>query len=452
MKGLVGIVSGKRSKPRPTESSAVFRDRVAQLSQQSRQENRPESRPENPSAANIPIAARDSLSSSTEPVVEPATLSNAADNLAEPDPAAASLADQKPMASSSPQNSSDLGSTAAAADLADDVSIKPTFPTEVSELIGSPSVANTSDSDENISADFSVRTLKKLSDDRLPAIHDLLPAVEALPPEPVSPPSDIPDTFQPSEQSSEQSSEQPSEPPVAPKLSDDAPLASDSLLPPKQALLFSFDITQSEEPTTQLPDPVEQAPSTAKNQDSHLSASVEPSFAEVLPQSATNEDTYEDSLSSPQISTQDEALFETPEADAITNDVAEPAVEVKPLPYPWSLPASKTAPQPQSSAAQPVATNFADDDGDHRPSPVDQVVKNASEARLTKNGVVKLLFTIKEGNFHGYIEPDDGTKDILFHQKYINADIFSRLERGVKVVASVKYIEGKVYATHVETL
>ena len=69
-----------------------------------------------------------------------------------------------------------------------------------------------------------------------------------------------------------------------------------------------------------------------------------------------------------------------------------------------------------------------------------------------KNGVVKLLFTLNPGNFHGYIVPDDGTQDILFHQKYINADVFDVLERGAKVVVSVKHIEGKAYATRVDLL
>ena len=67
-----------------------------------------------------------------------------------------------------------------------------------------------------------------------------------------------------------------------------------------------------------------------------------------------------------------------------------------------------------------------------------------------KNGVVKLLFKLKQGNFHGYIAPEDGSKDILFHQKYINADIFEHLERGTPVVATMKYMEGKAYATRVD--
>ena len=74
----------------------------------------------------------------------------------------------------------------------------------------------------------------------------------------------------------------------------------------------------------------------------------------------------------------------------------------------------------------------------------------SEDSRPVKKGTVKLLFTLKKGNFHGYIAPDDGSKDILFHQKYINADIFSDLERGAQVSATVKYIEGKAYATYVE--
>ncbi|MEM6449212.1 MAG: cold shock domain-containing protein [Cyanobacteria bacterium P01_D01_bin.105] len=89
--------------------------------------------------------------------------------------------------------------------------------------------------------------------------------------------------------------------------------------------------------------------------------------------------------------------------------------------------------------------------------PVFQQTESVSSTDPSKNypvkiGTVKLLFMFKKGNFHGYIAPDDGSKDILFHQKYINADIFTKLERGAQVSAAVKYIEGKAYATHVELL
>ncbi|MEO0771114.1 MAG: cold shock domain-containing protein, partial [Cyanobacteria bacterium J06649_4] len=72
-----------------------------------------------------------------------------------------------------------------------------------------------------------------------------------------------------------------------------------------------------------------------------------------------------------------------------------------------------------------------------------------AEETLTKSGTVKLLFTLKKGNFHGYIAPDDGSKDILFHQKYINGEIFEHIQRGSQVTATVKYMEGKAYATQV---
>ena len=93
----------------------------------------------------------------------------------------------------------------------------------------------------------------------------------------------------------------------------------------------------------------------------------------------------------------------------------------------------------RSSTAEPISTQLSPQ-------------QNQEHTFLTKHGVVKLLFTMKEGNFHGYIEPEDGTSDILFHQKYINEDIFESLERGVEVVVSVKYMEGKAYATQVELI
>ncbi len=98
-----------------------------------------------------------------------------------------------------------------------------------------------------------------------------------------------------------------------------------------------------------------------------------------------------------------------------------------------------------------VVTN---DRFEHDPVELDQPSDSAlvTDSALVKNGVVKLLFTLKSGNFHGYIEPDDGSKDILFHEKYINAEIFEHLDRGTRVVASIKYMEGKAYATKVHLL
>ncbi len=115
--------------------------------------------------------------------------------------------------------------------------------------------------------------------------------------------------------------------------------------------------------------------------------------------------------------------------------------------------ALEPSPQPADSALQisldiEAASVVTNDRFENDPVELDQT----SDPALVKNGVVKLLFTLKQGNFHGYIAPDDGSKDILFHEKYINAEIFERLDRGTRVVASIKYMEGKAYATKVHLL
>lgn len=71
---------------------------------------------------------------------------------------------------------------------------------------------------------------------------------------------------------------------------------------------------------------------------------------------------------------------------------------------------------------------------------------------ITVQGVVKLLFKLKKNNYHGYIAPHDGSKDIIFHQKYIGVDVFSRLERGMEVEVTAHITEGKAYADHVRIL
>ncbi|MEM6255343.1 MAG: cold shock domain-containing protein [Cyanobacteria bacterium P01_D01_bin.156] len=68
---------------------------------------------------------------------------------------------------------------------------------------------------------------------------------------------------------------------------------------------------------------------------------------------------------------------------------------------------------------------------------------------ITKKGVVKLLFKLKKNNHHGYITPNDGSKDIIFHQKYVGTDVFSQLERGMEVEVEAKIVEGKAYAERI---
>ncbi|MEM9809059.1 MAG: cold shock domain-containing protein, partial [Cyanobacteria bacterium P01_D01_bin.56] len=72
--------------------------------------------------------------------------------------------------------------------------------------------------------------------------------------------------------------------------------------------------------------------------------------------------------------------------------------------------------------------------------------------RITKQGVVKLLFKLKKNNHHGYITPHDGSKDIIFHQKYVGDDIFSRLERGMAVEVTAHITAGKAYADCIRIL
>ena len=79
-------------------------------------------------------------------------------------------------------------------------------------------------------------------------------------------------------------------------------------------------------------------------------------------------------------------------------------------------------------------------------------ISSTQPTSITKQGFVKLLFKIKKNNFHGYITPKDGSKDIIFHQKYINDDVFGQLERGMEVEVTAHVTEGKAYADHVRIL
>ncbi|ESA32089.1 dna-binding protein with cold shock-like domain protein [Leptolyngbya sp. Heron Island J] len=71
---------------------------------------------------------------------------------------------------------------------------------------------------------------------------------------------------------------------------------------------------------------------------------------------------------------------------------------------------------------------------------------------VIKQGVVKLLFKLKKNNHHGYIAPNDGSKDIIFHKKYIGDDVFSQLERGMAVEVTAHITEGKAYADQIRIL
>lgn len=108
------------------------------------------------------------------------------------------------------------------------------------------------------------------------------------------------------------------------------------------------------------------------------------------------------------------------------------------------------------SLVQPLDTPTEDASLLNREPPsmpvVQQSIQSADPGAITKQGVVKLLFKLKKNNHHGYIAPNDGSKDIIFHQKYIGHDVFHQLERGMEVEVTAHITEGKAYADQVRIL
>ncbi|PZO20512.1 MAG: hypothetical protein DCF25_06470 [Leptolyngbya foveolarum] len=224
----------------------------------------------------------------------------------------------------------------------------------------------------------------------------------------------------------------------------------DEVAEPVQALLFSFDIIES---ASEEGKPVEEENSVEEENVAESvqfsSSSSESINEETLPETAIAlEGTKENSSENPQ--------------ESVANDSDSTAFDKASLPYPWSI----ATPRKTSISEDKPMLPLEDEKQTHLQTKEDSATNQEAVSSLsfnpastqplqetnypTKNGVVKLLFTMKEGNFHGYIEPKDGTPDILFHQKYINRDIFDSLERGVEVVVSVEHKEGKAYATQVE--
>lgn len=405
----------------------------------------------------------------------------------------------------------------------------PSFPTDVSDLVPSSSPATNLD----------------IANEQLPEIHDLLPAVEidnsvdAAPDEAAdtvnASSTEVPDdeadivsaiaqTLLVEPTTVESTAVEPTavEPTVSnadtPALSHDV-AASNIEERPSQAVLFSFDIIESDN-LTEAPDAsasgqesvlaqekVETAPTA---EDVEIAEPVEASELSVIETSDIETNNIETSEAGELISSDDSLEMPAAEPDeeertglfvdadqppevlsdvlssdlsaselnssafnqgaASTEDVSiETAREIEPLPYPWSLAVAKQGSTPTADASEKTdkKTNSAlltesvkrQDNELVTPTPdADSVAVSAASPAIntpevtSKSGVVKLLFTIKPGNFHGYIVPNDGTQDILFHQKYINGDVFDRLERGDQVVVSVKHIEGKAYATNVDLI
>lgn len=317
----------------------------------------------------------------------------------------------------------------------------------------------------------------------LPEIHDLLPALEPEEAVEISEsealieiPPDLPEqtladdepvelvaeasTEAPIEAASAEPVEQVARPDEAHEASPEETIeaAVDS---PAQAVLFSFDIVESEpapveaavpEPSVPTETPVEETPSeTLYPSDFAVALPAEAiAFADYTSKGADDADNLH--------SGEDVESQENPDSERLAEEIA--VVESVPAALETGqidIVIEVAAPE-ENEPAEPILTSDSQSP-EVLSSEADSSTENADEAtdqslseEPVKQGVVKLLFTLKQGNFHGYIAPDDGTKDILFHQKYINADIFDRLERGSRVVAGVKYIEGKAYATRVDLL
>lgn len=303
---------------------------------------------------------------------------------------------------------------------------------------------------------------------QLPSIHDLLPAVE-----------------QEIKTNSASLSEEKSSAESNPLPSDSFSLETDhseETGSPEQALLFSFEIIESpadEEvgmATEDSNSPIAQNTTESDFEPDALALTVPTdNLNSEDNQTSIIEDTQSPDLTQPpkediatEVSTttlKEEPVSSSPELSSPGLSSPElNELDKASLPYPWSITASNTelsskddaaksqtkdsSPEPsQSEPDETIEREFAETTSDSDPNAPTQP---APADYPVKNGIVKLLFTMKEGNFHGYIEPNDGTSDILFHQKYINEDIFDSLERGVEVVVSVKYMEGKAYATQVD--
>lgn len=87
----------------------------------------------------------------------------------------------------------------------------------------------------------------------------------------------------------------------------------------------------------------------------------------------------------------------------------------------------------------------------HQPLPI-PTTPDTDPSVIIKQGTVKLLFKLKKNNHHGYVAPYDGSKDIIFHKKYVGEDVFCQLERGMAVEVTAHVTEGKAYADHIRIL
>ncbi len=321
------------------------------------------------------------------------------------------------------------------------------FSVEISELISAQSShlsASQPALKESALDRLSTVDSKSAVDEQLPEIHDLLPAVEPQEADEVQPPESLqqslpkpvliesaPISTEPapveqvqaeslqifeSEPEAEGEPEEKKEPEEKNEPNENEAEENESEeIVSDQVMLFSFDVIEAEvthQPSQQDSNKEELAANLPACKSTSFSKEI--ALKETISKETLLEETDPDAASL-ETASLETASLETTESSETTNDAFNP----------WT-----------------TATLTYDQTHD-QPSP---------GQLSTKAGVVKLLFKLKPGNFHGYVIPEDGTQDILFHQKYINADIFAQLDRGSRVVAIVKQLEGKAYATRIDLL
>jgi len=448
---VLGAFSDKRSDSRTVASQVGERDRLPSATV-------------NSDPSDITVAARSPYIPPTEPTSE--SLSSLADTASIN--AASSNQSTNIELSNKPnvveiRNQVDVAS--ASASIPEITDEQPSFPTGVSELLSSSPL------DVEPTPEVPTHPIRKLPNEQLPAIQDLLPAVAA-------PESVIAESEQRLAVKSEPNSNQ--------EHNNEEQARESSLLPNSdQPVLFSFDIVEnynSESSNISVEEAIEQETDDPYPAQSSSSEREDPTYDASQSLAESKELTDEQPLAQPlldKVALQEEPvettqLQEQPEERPVSIEVD----SVEPLPYPWStatpIPPQQTVDGAEDDTTVQVLAVAASESSDDVPSAeaaspsgaadrtsntdsneTDEITEHTAPSIVqspVKNGTIKLLFTLKEGNFHGYIAPDDGSKDILFHQKYINADIFPKLERGAQVTATVKYIAGKAYATHVDLL
>ncbi|MGB3788023.1 MAG: cold shock domain-containing protein [Phormidesmis sp.] len=349
---------------------------------------------------------------------------------------------------------------ASAAALSGEEFVVPTLPTTVSKLISPDTSLQFAGGDIALSSP----TVDTQGSYQLPAIHDLLPAIEL-------------------EESDALDELVPLVPEIEPSISEDQSSLEETALESidsletetiEQVTLFSFDIYESEIEESDGTEEIygtEETNSLEETSETEVNKTEEVSETEGIDQIEEVSEvdlsvsleaiakTDDDLMSVSNVEAPSLDFLSDPADEALVNDelVEKRLIEEQTDEEPASIPDEELALEPDGESSA-----ISEPDNLQPVNPwLTAIPKNSQESVQaatptvkieTKPGIIKLLFTIKPGNYHGYIAPDDGSKDILFHQKYINADIFDKIERGTSVTATVKLIEGKAYATHIDLL